>query len=167
MKILSTTKGKVMAGALALAVIGGGAAGASNFGFIDQLSNILSGANDKIATFAAGEVDKSDEQYQDKIIEDVNAAAGSYANEMAAQATKEMNRGKGEVKSHYDDLKADLDSTVNTSKANGTALITSKVNAQVLSSQAAIESAAVDAINAQLQKDSITKYVSGGQVVNR
>ena len=156
-----------MAGALALAVIGGGAAGASNFGFVGQLANILSGANDKIATNAAGEVDKSDEQYQEKIVNDVNAAAGTYASEMAAQATSELNRGKGEVKSHYEDLKTDLETTVNTSLTNGKALVTTKVNAQVLSSEAAIENAAVNAINAQLQRDAVTKYVSGGKVVNR
>lgn len=161
MKILSTTKGKVMAGALALAVVGGGAAGASSFGFVDQLAGFFGVATEKAANYSASAVSNGD-TYETAIKKDINDATSQAVGALAQHAGKEITRGNNEVKAQYDALSSDLKTVATNGVKQGKEQITTKVDSKVAQSQLEIEQAAANEINKNLA--AFAGWVNNGQV---
>ncbi|MCM3588879.1 hypothetical protein M3182_24960 [Mesobacillus maritimus] len=153
--MLKGTKKKVVIGALSIGLVSGGLVGASSFGFIQQLENILSGTTDKAATETAKYVTnkKDGSTYEEKIKNDVDNAALTVKNELVGHATSEMRRGNGDVETHYNNLKSDIEEVAQSAVESGETKITNAVDAKVTSIQSSVEDAAIDAINAQLNTE--------------
>ncbi|RFU60939.1 hypothetical protein [Bacillus sp. V59.32b] len=150
MKLLKTVKGRILAGSLVVVLAFGGGVAASSFGFIDDLAKLLGFATDKAAD-ATGRAITS-QSYEDEIRQDVTNAANRGVNELARHAGQEITRGNGAVKSNYEQLKADIDSTVDTAVVEGKTKITNKVDSKVNEANASVNAAAEDQINKELAK---------------
>jgi len=166
MRVLAGTKRKVLVGVVALGIVGTGIVSASNFGFIQQLENILGKSGDRAAELTAGQVTtkSGNTTYEELIKADVNAAAQTAVSEFGKHYGSEVATGNNETKAHYDAIKADLDKAVNDAIADGKTKITNAVDAKVSANKVSIENAAVDAINAQLNKESV---ITGTDTVSR
>lgn len=166
-KLFASVKGKVLVGVLAIGVVGAGAASASNFGFIDQLQNILNGTTDNVATASAGAVKATDNanlDYGTKITNEVNAAAGTIKRELTSDATSKIKNGNDSLDSHFNEISMDLEYVKNNTISSGKEKISQKVNEKVAAEKARVENAAVAAINANLNLETT---FSGTTTVNR
>ena len=166
-KLFTTVKGKVLVGALVLGVVGGGAASASGFGFINQLERILNGTTDNVATASAGAVNATDNANLDngtKITNEVDAAAQSITTELTNDATNKIDEGNSSLDSHFTTMSNDLETVKNNTISSGKGKITQKVNEKVAAEKLRVENAAVAAINRNLNLE--TTY-SGTLTVNR
>ncbi|CAH0344838.1 hypothetical protein [Bacillus sp. CECT 9360] len=150
MKLLKTVKGRILAGSLVVVLAFGGGVAANSFGFINELAKLLGFATDKAADATGRAV--TSQPYEDKIRVDVTNAANRGVNELAGHAGKEITRGNGAVETNYKQLKADIDSTVNTAVDEGKTKITNKVDSKVTEANKSVNEAAEDQIKIELAK---------------
>jgi hypothetical protein len=161
--MLKVTKKKVVIGVLSIGLVSGGLVGASNFGFIDQLGNILNRTTDAGARYAGDNVtsDGKNGRYEDLIVSDVNSAAKNVKEQLIPYGLDEISRGNTKVEEHYNLLKGEIYSTANTAIASGKTKITNAVDTKISTIKNLVEDAAVDAINLQLDSDSFFTGTDG------
>lgn len=150
MKMLKTAKGRIIAGSLVVVLAFGGGVAASNFGFIDRLAELLGFATDEAAD-ASGKAITS-QPYEADIRKDVTDAANRTVDELTRHAHQEIARGNGAVKSNYEQVKGEINSTVDTAVDEGKAKITNEVDRKVQEKNANVNAAAEDQIKREFAK---------------